>query len=138
MKRYEIIDHTADVGIQTFGRTCEELFANAAYALFDLMTDLQRVGNKLSCRVQTEGIDREDLLVRWLSELLFLNATQGYLFKDFSFSIFQPTALEATAYGEIFDPIRHEWKTEIKAVTYHQVTVQEKDGQWEGKVIFDV
>ncbi len=138
MKRYEIIDHTADVGVQAFGRTCEEVFANAAYALFDLLTDLKRVESKLPYQVQVEGIDREDLLVRWLSELLFLSATQGYLFKEFSFSLFQPTNLQATAYGEIFDPGRHKWKNEIKAATYHQVTVREKDGRWEGLVIFDV
>jgi SHS2 domain-containing protein len=138
MKKYETFDHTADVGIRVMGRTLEEMFAHAAYALFDLLTDLKKVRQKISLEISVRGADREDLLVRWLSELLFLCESQGYLFKKFSFSHLEPDFLEAIARGEFFDPARHRFKTEIKAVTYHQVEVREKDGAWEGRVIFDI
>jgi SHS2 domain-containing protein len=138
MKRYETFEHTADLGIRVFGRTYEEVFANAAYALFDFLTNLDNVGESLSCKIQVEAVDPEELLVRWLSELLFLSESRGYLFKDFSFSHLDQTSLQAEAHGETFDPSRHKLKAEVKAVTYHQVEVKEKDGRWEARVIFDI
>jgi SHS2 domain-containing protein len=138
MKKYETFDHTADIGIRAFGQTLEELFTNAAYALFDQLTDLRKVRIEMSREISVQGADREDLLVRWLGELLFLCEGRGYLFKEFSFLRLEPTSLKAVARGETFDRSRHRFKTEIKAVTYHQVEVKEKDGRWEGRVIFDI
>jgi SHS2 domain-containing protein len=138
MKRYETFDHTADLGIRIFGQTYEELMANAAYALFDLLTDLDRVQETLAYAIHVEAAEREELLVRWLSELLFLSESQGFLFKRFQFSHLDQTSLQAVAHGEKFAPSRHEFKMEIKAVTYHQVAMKEKDGAWEGRIIFDI
>jgi SHS2 domain-containing protein len=138
MKKYETFDHTADVGIRVFGRTVEEVFVNAAYALFDQWTDLRKVRGKISREISIRGADREDLLVRWLGELLFLGESRGVLFKEFTIRRLDSTSLKAVARGEIFDPSRHRFKTEIKAVTYHQVEIKEVDGKWEGRVIFDV
>jgi SHS2 domain-containing protein len=138
MKRYETFDHTADIGVRVFGRTVEEVFANAAYALFDQLTDLRKVGDGAIQEISVEGADREDLLIRWLGELLFLCQGRGYLFKEFSILHLDSNSLRANARGEIFDPSRHRFKTEIKAVTYHQVEVKLKDKGWEGKVVFDI
>jgi len=138
MKKYETFDHTADVGIRVFGRTMEEVFINAAYALFDQWTDLRKVREKISQEISVQGADREDLLIRWLGELLFLCESRGYLFKEFTIRRLDSTSLKAVARGEIFDPSRHRFKTEIKAVTYHQVEIKEVDGKWEGRVIFDI
>ncbi|MDI6754482.1 MAG: archease [Thermodesulfobacteriota bacterium] len=138
MKRYETFDHTADLGIRIFGRTCEEVFANAAYALFDLLTGLDQVRENIAYTIQVEAEDREELLIRFLSELLFLCESEGYLFQRFSFTHLNQKSLKVVAYGETFDPSRHEFKTEIKAVTYHQVEVKESHGAWEGRVIFDL
>ena len=121
MKRYETFDHTADIGIRAFGRTVGEVFTNAAYALFDQLTDLRKVGERATQEISVEGADREDLLIRWLGELLFLSLSRGYLFKEFSILHLNSNSLKAIARGEIFDPSRHRFKTEIKAVTYHQV-----------------
>jgi len=138
MKKYETFDHTADVGIRVFGRTLDEVFVNAAYALFDQWTDLRKVRKKISREISVQGADREDLLIRWLGELLFLGESRGYLFKGFSIRRLDSTSLQAVARGEIFDPSRHRFKTEIKAVTYHQVELKEQDGRWQARVIFDV
>jgi len=138
MKRYETFDHTADLGVRVFGQTCEEVFTNAAYALFDLRTDLSNVRENLSYDLRLEAADREELLVRWLSELLSLSESRGYLFKNFSFSHLNQASLRAVARGEVFDPSRHKFKMEIKAVTYHQLELKEKDGKWEARVIFDI
>ncbi len=138
MKRYETFDHTADMGIRVFGQTEEEVFANAAYALFDQLTDLRKVGDGATQEISVEGADREDLLIRWLGELLFLSQSRGFLFKEFSILHLESNFLRAIARGEIFDPSRHRLETEIKAVTYHQVEVKQKDKGWEAKVIFDI
>jgi SHS2 domain-containing protein len=138
MNRYETFDHTADIGIRVCGATVEEVFANAAYGLFDLLTDLTSVRICQSREIAVEGADREDLLVRWLSELLFLCEGEGYLFREFSFLSLTPTSLKAVARGEMMDPSRHKIRSEIKAVTYHQVEVAQKDGRWAGRVIFDL
>ncbi len=138
MKRYEIFDHTADIGVRVFGRTLEEVFVNAAYALFDQLTDLRQVGDGAVQEISVEGSDREDLLIRWLGELLFLCQSRGYLFKNFSILSLDANSLKALARGDIFDPSRHRFKTEIKGVTYHQVEVRQRDNGWEGRVVFDV
>jgi SHS2 domain-containing protein len=138
MKTYETFDHTADIGIRAFGRTVEEVFVHAAEALFEVLTDLDSIREHLTREVEINGSDREDLFVRWLGELLYLCEGEGYLFREFSIFHLTPTSLRATARGERFDPSRHEFKTEIKAVTYHQVEVAQKDGMWVGKVIFDI
>lgn len=138
MKKYEPFDHTADLGIRIFGRTYEEVMTNAAYALFDLLTDLSRVQETFSHSLRVEAAEREELLVCWLSELLFLFESRGYLFKRFQFSHLDQRSLRAVAYGEFFTSARHEIKTEIKAVTYHQVALRESGGTWEGRIIFDV
>jgi len=138
MKTYETFDHTADIGIRAFGRTVEEVFVHAAEALFEVLTDLDSIRGDLTREVEINGSDREDLFVRWLGELLYLCEGEGYLFREFSIFQLPPTSLKAAARGERFDPSRHEFKTEIKAVTYHQVEVSQKDGVWVGKVIFDI
>jgi SHS2 domain-containing protein len=138
MKRFETFDHTADLGVRAFGRTPEELFAHAAEALFEVLTDLRSVRAELTRVVEVQGTDLEDLLVRWLGELLYLCDGQGYLFREFAILRLTPTSLKAEARGERFDPARHEFKTEIKAVTYHQARVSQMEGVWTGQVIFDL
>lgn len=138
MKRYELFDHTADIGVHIFGRTLEEIYANGAYALFDLLTNLKRVEEKIRLPIQAQGKDPEELLVRWLSELLFLFESKGFLIKKITVSHSDQGSIKGEARGEYFDPSRHERKMEIKAVTYHQLTVKKTNGIWKARVIFDV
>jgi SHS2 domain-containing protein len=138
MKRYETFDHTADIGIRAFGRTPEEVFIHAAEALFSLLTDLNSVRGEITRAVEIRGSDLEDLLVRWLGELLYLWEGEGYLFREFSIGQLAPPLLRAEARGERFDPARHEIRTEIKAVTYHQAEVSQAGGSWAAKVILDL
>jgi SHS2 domain-containing protein len=138
MKRYETFDHTADVGVRVFGRTYEEIFANAAFALFDLITDLTPVREELGFPIHLTAVDPEELLVRWLNELLYLSESRQVLLKSFSFSHLDEQSLTAVARGEVFDPSRHVRLLEIKAVTYHQIYIGKKKDTWEARVIFDV
>ncbi len=133
--RYEELDHTADVGIRAHGASLDELFAAAAAGMFSLVADLRKVRAVGEVEVRVKADDLEALMVRWLSELLFLHETQRLLLKEFDVRI-AGTSLEARARGEAIDKKRHELKLNIKAVTYHRLRIDRKAGLAE--VIFDI
>lgn len=136
---YRLFDHTADVGVEASARSRPELFETAAIALFSLITDVDTVVPRIERELSVGACDTEELLVRWLSELLFLHDAEGQLFSRFAVSLLTPTHLRALVSGEPFDPVRHPVKTEVKAVTYHQVTVREReDGTHEARFVVDV
>ena len=137
-KSYTTFDHTADLGIEVYGKEQRELFINAGRALFDLITDLDKVEVKTSLSFTIEAIDREDLLVSWLSELLYFHQSEGYLLTDFVLHDLREQSLSATVQGEIYESHRHELTREIKAVTYHQLTVTQEKKRWLARIVFDI
>jgi SHS2 domain-containing protein len=138
MHRYKLFDHTADLGVEIYGKTVNELFANAAFSIFDIITDLKHVTPTVERKIVVEGEGWEDLLVNYLREVLYMFNGEGLLLKEYSIQKIDPRHLEGNVSGELFDPSKHRINTEIKAVTYHQVTVRETPEGWVGKVIFDV
>src|SRR3989454_114791 len=133
--RYEEIEHTADVGIRAYGATLDELFANAAEGMFSLVADLGSVKAVGEIEVRLEAEDLPTLLLRWLSELLYIHETQRLLFASFEVHA-EGTSLRGRARGEAIDKTRHELKLVIKAVTRHRLTVDPRQGIAE--VIFDI
>ncbi len=138
MKRYKVFDHTADLGLEIYGKDERELFSNAAFAIFDLTVDLHNVNASEVRSVSVRGSDREDLFVNYLREILYIFNGEGILLKEFSISEISSRHLVGEVRGEAFNPKRHIIKTEIKAVTYHQVEVEKNKGGWKARVIFDV
>ena len=135
---YQPIDHTGDLGMRVFGADLYELFAHAAWGLFDLMTDAERIQPRRSRGLTVEATDLEDLMVRWLGELLYAYDADRFLTASAAFHDLGPTRLRATLHGELFDAARHPIDTEIKAVTYHQIAVERLDTGWQARVIFDI
>lgn len=135
MQRYALIDHTADLMVKAFGATLEECFGNAAYALFDQTVDLSGVGTSEEAEVRVTGIDDEDRLFSFLSEMLFLEDADGLVLKEFDVS-FDGDDVVCRARGETLDRSRHRLKSEVKAVTYHMMEV-DRDGP-SVTVLFDV
>ena len=138
MKRYEVIDHTADIGIRAYGKDLKSLFANAAYGMFDILADLKNVRAKESLKIKAEAPNVEELFLFWLSELLYQYNSKKIIFKEFSIDKLTDNAISAAAKGEKIDLKRHNLKKEIKAVTYHQLKVEKLKDFWQGEVIFDV
>jgi SHS2 domain-containing protein len=138
MKRYELLDHTADIGIIAYGMDLLETFGNAAYAMFDILTDIDKIKEKDRFDLQVSASDVEELLVTWLDELLYRYETERVIFKRFVIEDMDETSLRAVAFGEKIDLLRHEVKLEIKSVTYHQLKVEKTDDGWRAQVIFDV
>jgi len=135
---YELLDHTADLMIRVWSADVKGLFQEAARALFAIITDLEKVTVHLSREVAVQGSGREELLVAWLSELLYLYEVKGLLFCDFALTEINEKNVKGVAMGEAFDEGRHPIKTGIKAVTYHQLEIKEQDGRWQAQVIFDI
>lgn len=138
MRKFDIIEHTADTGIIAYGADMEEAFANAAYGMFSLMADLEQVNEETSRYVEAEGSDRESLVVTWLNELLYQFDVERILFKRFDILELTATRLKANVHGEKADMPRHELHGGVKAATYHMLEVREKRGRCRIRVIFDV
>ncbi len=134
---FQIIDHTADVGILVSAPTLEGLFETAAWAFTELITRVDALRHRVERQFNLQEDAIDTLLVSWLQELLYLLDTEDLVFGRFQVNI-QDSSLEATAWGEVFNPEIHTIKTEIKAVTYHQLEVVETDEGWRAQVIFDI
>src|SRR5262245_59050417 len=106
--------------------------------MFDLINYATTIRPRHTVTLSLSATDVEDLLVRWLSELLYLYDTQRLLCCSFTFATLEPTHLTATVAGEPLDPERHPIDTEIKAVTYHQIAVEQVAGHWQACVILDL
>jgi len=137
VKRFDIIDHTADIGIVAYGKDLKEAFANAAYAMFTLIADLEGVKEVVCHKIEVQAEDRESLLVSWLNELLYLFDTEGIIFSRFKIKDLDENSLKAEGYGEPLDKTRHSLKSGVKAATYHMLRVA-KDNGYSIQVIFDV
>lgn len=135
---FETIDHTADVGLVAYGRDLPELFANATRGMFHFIVDPATVAERETRPVRATAEDLEGLLVAWLGELLVLFNGDGFLPARFQVETVTPTALEAQVAGEPVDPARHAFRLDVKAVTYHGLRVEQQDGLWRARIIFDV
>lgn len=130
---YEMIDHTGDLGISVRAPTLEELFAESARAMFEIMIEIPRRPPASTETFPVPGNEPAEALRDLLAELLYRFTVNGRLYTSFTAA---PGKLMAGS--EPFDPARHKIRTELKAVTYHQLeAVRETDG-WRARIIFDV
>lgn len=135
-KEFEILNHTADVGIIAYGSNMREAFANAAKGLFSLITDsdVAEIEHK---DIELTAPDQESLLVAWLNELIYLFDVDNILFERFDISRLTDTRLKARSYGEKVDFARHALKIGVKAATYHMLKI-ERGKPNRVQVIFDI
>ena len=136
-KDFEILNHTADVGIIAYGADIKQAFANAARGLFSLITELDDVKEVLYRDIEVTAADKESLLVEWLNELIFQFDVENIIFKRFEIIHLNNTLLKARSYGEKVDRSRHSLKTGVKAATYHMLRVNKGDG-CRVQVLFDI
>ena len=136
MKRFRLIEHTADTGLVAYGHSLAEAFANAAYGLFSIITELNRVRGVKSRPVAVTAGDVEELLFNWMNELIYVFEVEHLLFKRFDISELTEHTLKATGWGETYDASRHQLKLGVKSATYHMLEVNEEKNRVQ--VIFDV
>jgi SHS2 domain-containing protein len=136
--KYEFIEHTADLGLKVYGDSIEALFVHAAEAFFETILSLESVEEEIERSIEVGAEATDELMVSWLDEFVYLHDTEKLVFKRFEITSIGKNQLMAKAWGEKMDPARHEIKSIIKAVTYHQLYVKERNGRWEAQIIFDV
>ena len=137
-KRFEIVDHTADIGIKAYGSTLKELFENAALGMFNIIADIEGIKPSTEIEVKAEGIDKEELLIAWLEELLYNFYTKNVILSEFDISELTETKLTAKAKGRFIGENKNRLKTEIKAATRHEIKINKENDRYEAQVIFDV
>jgi SHS2 domain-containing protein len=139
---YRFLPHTADTIFEAEGKSMEEAYAEAALAMQEVMTDTSKVKPKLSRKIRVEGEDLKALLYQFLERLLILHDSENLLFSKFGVGKIAKTGkgflLEGEAWGEKFDPKRHESRTLVKAVTYHEMSIGEKKGNKYVRVLVDI
>lgn len=141
---WTLIEHTADVGLDVRAPTLDALFVDAAAGLFDVITDVDRIGlgEERTFEVSAEAPDL--LLVAWLEELLYRFDTVGELFARGEARVADDGrdghawTLHANMRGERFDPARHPLKVQVKAITYHGLELARDEHGWRARVIFDL
>ena len=136
MKRFQLIEHTADTGLIAWGKNLAEAFANAAFGLFSIIAELKPVQETDFRQIVISEDDPEALLFEWLNSLLYLFDVEMLLFKRFDIVYFNERRLEALCYGEKYNSSFHHLKTGVKSATYHMLKVDKEKN--EVQVILDI
>ncbi len=135
---FSILEHPSDLGIAAHGASLAEAFESAARGLISIILEPATVSACEEREVRIEAGDREQLLVRWLSELLYLYDGKKFVGSEFRISQLSDTLLIATVRGEPFSPLKHATRLDVKAVTYHQLAVEETSGGASVQVFLDI
>ncbi len=139
MKKYRLLDHTADIGIEVYGQTKKEALANTVEAMFDLIVESDSIAALEEKQLSVSGVDTSDALINLLREALYLLHGQSWLCKTCEILEMEEEHITARLQGERYDAKKHLLKMEIKAVTYHTLKIEQvADKNWRARVIFDV
>ncbi|MBM4401556.1 MAG: archease [Crenarchaeota archaeon] len=126
-RKFEFLEHTADVYIAAHGTTLEEAYENAVLAMFEVITDTDKVSPDIEDSVEVEAEDEYALLYSWLEALLVKFETENMLYSKFKISSLQETSdgfrIKAIVWGEKFNAEKHTQKVAVKAVTYHRMEI---------------
>jgi len=137
MKNFETLDMSGDAGLKVRGKSLEELFANAASGMSELITDIRDIAATEKRDVLLNSDSPEDLLILWLNELIFLFDTYGFIGRSFTINLDRNT-LTAQISGGIFNTEINEKRLLIKAATYHRLSLKKMKSLWEAVVVFDI
>ena len=134
--RYAEDGPVADLTIEAEGSTLEEAFQNAALAMFNAITPLEGIEEREECSIEAEGDDMGALLFNFLDELLYVNDVDLLVFSGIEVEI-DGLRLRARCCGEPFDLERHRQGIAVKAVTFHQMRIEQRGGGWSIRVVLD-
>jgi SHS2 domain-containing protein len=137
-KNYRLNKRQSEIAVRVVGNSQADLFANSAFALFDVMVEMQAIEARERLPLEIEGSDRDDLMVNWLRELLYLYQGSGYVLREFHIREVKDTVVKAEVAGEKIDPDRHEIKQEIASVAFHKSRMDKTGDQWTAHLIFEL
>jgi SHS2 domain-containing protein len=135
---FRLLEHPSDLGIEGSGSTIGEAFEQAALGLMAVIAVPETIEPLDERVVELDAEDVESLLVRWLSEILYLYDGEDYLLKEANIDSISPTNLRARLLGERYQPEKHTLKLDVKAVTYHQLSIETKNDRTTVRVFLDI
>lgn len=141
MKKFEIIDHTADIGIKVYGKTLKELFINSAFGMFSLLADLDEIKKEIKNKITVHGVDNESLLVNWLNELVYRLSSKQMIYSGFDIKEMKngkKYLLSAEICGQKINPGKQILPFEIKSATYSALKIKKIKKGYSATIIFDV
>jgi SHS2 domain-containing protein len=140
--RFEFLEHTADVYVAAHGKTLEEAFENAALAMFEVMTDVDKVSADVEDNFVVKAEDEFALLYSWLEALLVNFETKNMLYSRFKIAGIEETEegfrIKASVWGERFSAEKHVQKVGVKAVTYHRMEILKEFNKVTLEFILDI
>ena len=137
-RRFRLLEHTADIGLEATAINCADLFVAAAEGFRALVFGNSPAADTIRLEVRLEARDHAELLVAWLNEILCLSEMTRLVPATFEIIELTDHQLAAVITGEPFDPARHTVERVAKAVTYHQLVVEERQGGWYARVYIDL
>ena len=141
MNEFEILEHTADIGMAAYGKTKKEVFINAAKGMFKIIAGENRnLKENFYDKIKLEADNLEGLLFAWLNELLYISETKLVILSKFKIKELSDFKIEAEIEGMKINPPSVKIEKEIKAVTYHRLEIKkdEESGLWRAQIIFDI
>jgi SHS2 domain-containing protein len=135
---FTILDHPADMGIEARGASMKEAFEQAARGLLSIILDYSKVELNKTEYIHVHAADPQQLLVRWLNEILYCFDGQHFIPKECTINQMSDTSLSAEVRGEYFRPSVHRTKLDVKAITYHQLLLKEEKGEYFVRVYLDI
>ena len=136
--KFHLLEHPSDLGIEAYGPTIGEAFEQAALGLMAVIADTDTIDAVDEREVIVEAQDYENLVVRWLSEILYLYDGEDFLLKEATVESIAPKKLSGRLSGEIYQAGKHTLKLDVKAVTYHQLSIKSSNGATTIRVFLDI
>jgi len=142
MKRFEWVEHPSDIGFRAYGRDLAEAFENAAFAFFEVMVDTSKVQPREEIAIEVKAEDEKALLYDWLERFLYLHDAKGLVMSKFKVEELKRSdgsfKIKAKAWGESFNPKKHEARTAVKAVTYHMMEIKREKDMCSAQAVVDI
>jgi len=143
---YEQLEHTSDIYIKAYGRDLVSLLENSGLALFDTMVNIDDVECCEERTISVEGFDFENLLYRWLEELLLLYYSENLVCSRIIINKFEVTRegtdliyrVHGSACCEKFNSQKHEPRVEVKSPTYSLMRILKTEDVWIAYFVLDI
>lgn len=138
---FKYFDTTADIGIETKSNDISDAFINSALGTMNLITDIEKIQTKITKDIYIKSEDEYGLLYDWITELLILLDSENFIASQYDINIKQENnlyILQGNISGDIYDTTVYNYKTEVKAITYHEMNIQKEDNKIKIKFIVDL
>ncbi len=140
-ERFKYFETTADIGIEVYSDNLDDAFINSALATMNLITDIDKIKQVTARNITLEADDKESLLYDWITELLILLDSEFFIASNYRIDIKHEKniyKLDATITGDNYDTTVYNYKTEVKAITYHNMLIEKNDSTHHIRFIVDL